>query len=471
MLKRILKTLALSLLLLGMALPARAVSQKEMEQARTITAFWYLRYANNGAGYMEEGKMPATMAELEKMLKETERANLKAFKAVSTPSDYATWDKKKLVAYWSGTFFNSAGLKAEGKVARRRVEGKLNAMTVSAAPAATEQEPAEAAPSETPKPEPAAAEAAPVQPAASAQPAPTEGGAAVDTSVTVEEEPSDRNSRRSGSGSTWIYIVALIVLVGVVVWLVIFASKTMQQSEKKSDDTDSDSEPRRRTSEPKATQPRNETPAADNDEVRALHREIKGLREQCMRLGEENGCLESDLTEARRELDAVRGRLRAAEAMASAASAAPAETVRRDAPAEASRSEAAAVRPEASPERVAPRKVAPVQEEADEPREIYLGRVNPKGLFVRADRRPVADKTVFVLTTTDGYTGSYRVLQMTEVIERCLENPDHYLAGGCTAPDLLATEDAACIRTIQSGTAIFENGCWRMIRKTKIVYE
>ena len=30
MLKRILKTLALSLLLLGMALPARAVSQKEM---------------------------------------------------------------------------------------------------------------------------------------------------------------------------------------------------------------------------------------------------------------------------------------------------------------------------------------------------------------------------------------------------------------------------------------------------------
>ena len=190
-----------------------------------------------------------------------------------------------------------------------------------------------------------------------------------------------------------------------------------------------------------------------------------------MRLGEENGRLESDLTEARRELDAVRGRLRAAEAMASAASAAPAETVRRDAPAAASLLEAAAVRPEASPERVAPRKVAPVQEEADEPREIYLGRVNPKGLFVRADRRPVADKTVFVLTTTDGYTGSYRVLQMTEVIERCLENPDHYLAGGCTAPDLLATEDAACIRTIQSGTAIFENGCWRMIRKTKIVYE
>ncbi|MDE5901833.1 MAG: hypothetical protein K2H21_01300, partial [Muribaculaceae bacterium] len=215
-----------------------------------------------------------------------------------------------------------------------------------------------------------------------------------------------------------------------------------------------------------------EASAGSSDgEVRALHREIKGLREQCMRLGEENGRLEADLSEARRELDALRGRLRAAEAVASATSAAAAAESPRREPAESAGSAPAASRQASPASRPAPRKVAPVTEEVEEPREIYLGRVNPKGLFVRADRRPVADKTVFVLTTTDGYTGSYRVLQATEVIERCLENPDHYLAGGCTAPDLLATEDATCIRTLQSGTAIFENGCWRMIRKTKIVYE
>ena len=77
----------------------------------------------------------------------------------------------------------------------------------------------------------------------------------------------------------------------------------------------------------------------------------------------------------------------------------------------------------------------------------------------------------FALWTADGYTGSYRVIQMEEVVSRCLENPDHYLSGGCTAPDILATDDSTQIRTLQSGTAIFENGCWRMIRKSKIVYE
>ncbi len=88
-----LTTLAAALMMWMLPFGAQAVTQQEMEEARTITAFWYLRYANNGAGYMEEGKMPTTMAQLEKMLKETERTNLKAFKAVSVPQDYAGWDK------------------------------------------------------------------------------------------------------------------------------------------------------------------------------------------------------------------------------------------------------------------------------------------------------------------------------------------------------------------------------------------
>ncbi|MDE5901789.1 MAG: hypothetical protein K2H21_01065, partial [Muribaculaceae bacterium] len=274
MLKRILKTLALSLLLLGMALPARAVSQKEMEQARTITAFWYLRYANDGAGYMEDGKMPSTMTELEKMLKETERANLKAFKAVSTPSDYATWDKKKLVAYWGGTFFNSPGLSAKGKVARRRVEGKLNAMTV-ASPTAEAAAPAEQPAAAQAQDVAAKAPAAP-QPAVAADAPVRETARAVDSSVAVVEEPEVRQDRRGGSGSTWIYIVALIVLVGVVIWLVIFASKTMQQSESRHDDASDDEGRvrRRQPAEASSAALHAEASARSSDrEVRAQHRE------------------------------------------------------------------------------------------------------------------------------------------------------------------------------------------------------
>lgn len=486
MLKRIITTLALPLLLLGVALPAWAVTQKEMEQARTITAFWYLRYANNGSGYLEEGKTPASMAELEKMLKETERTNLKAFKAVQSPSDYASWDKEKLVAYWGDTFFNSPGLKAEGKVARSRVKGKLRAMTV-AAPART-PDAADAAPSQaeatTPSPTPASPTSAqPEVPDAEAiaGQARAAESAAVATVDAEAEEP--RAERRSNSGSTWVYIVALVILVGVVVWLVVFASKTMQEGNnaaprrREEDEQNQLPSPRAFADPAVASAPVQEAPAParqaeaeDSAETRALRREVKGLREECMRLGEENGRLQSDLSEARRELEALRGRLRAADAVTSVASATSSvrEEVEEQPAVQAAPVAPAAVRQQPAP---APRKVAPIQEDAEEIREIYLGRVNPKGLFVRADRRPVAEKTVFVLTTTDGYTGTYRVLQMAEVIGRCLDNPDHYLAGGCTAPDVLATEEATQICTLQSGTAIFENGCWRMIRKTKIVYE
>lgn len=487
MLKRIITTLALPLLLLGVALPGWAVTQKEMEQARTITAFWYLRYANNGSGYLEEGKTPASMAELEKMLKETERTNLKAFKAVQAPSDYASWDKEKLVAYWGGTFFNSPGLKAEGKVARNRVKGKLKAMTVaapspaSAAPAA-ETTPAASASSAQPQPQ---AQVEPQGALPSAEAIAEQAQAAESAAVaTIDAETSETKSeRRNSGGSTWIYIVALIILVGVVVWLVIFASKTMQEGNKaegrrQDEDADVDAPrlPAAREYAPAAVaQPEpqsvvRQAVAEESADVKGMRREIKGLREECMRLGEENGRLKSDLAEARREVEALRGRLRAADAVASAASVAG--NAREEAE-EAETPVQPAVQPaeQRQPAAPAPRKVEPIREEAEEMREIYLGRVNPQGLFVRADRRPVADKTVFVLSTTDGYTGSYRVLQIAEVIERCLDNPDHYLAGGCTAPDILATDDATQIRTLQSGTAIFENGCWRMIRKTKIVYE
>ena len=479
-----LTTLAAALMMWMLPFGAQAVTQQEMEEARTITAFWYLRYANNGAGYMEEGKMPTTMAQLEKMLKETERTNLKAFKAVSVPQDYAGWDKKKLVGYWGGTFFNSPGLSAQGKVARSRVEKKINAMTISAPaaaaqPSAAAPEAAVAAATETPKEATAPAAGATEMPDASQI---VNQAQVVDsTALAVEESALDsRPERKSSSSTTWIYIVALCILVGVVVWLVIFASKTMQQGNQEAQapapapvtPPHVEDEPlahapagRRRQTQQEVIEEHNEpiipepavaAPGASHSaEVGALNREIKNLREECLRLGEENGRLQSDLADARRELEALRGRLRAAGAVTSAASVAGPQP-----------------RPAAQPERPAAPAPTP-RREPEEPmhREIYLGRVNPRGLFVRADKRPVEEKSVFVLTTTDGYTGTYRVIQLDEVIERCLDNPEHYLGGGCTAPDLLATEEATAIRTLQSGTAVFEDGCWRMIRKTKIVYE
>ena len=54
--------------LLSFPLLSYGVSQKEMEQARTIAAKAYLRYANDGSGYLDDLN-PTTMDEREASLK------------------------------------------------------------------------------------------------------------------------------------------------------------------------------------------------------------------------------------------------------------------------------------------------------------------------------------------------------------------------------------------------------------------
>lgn len=86
------------------AIPSFAVTDREMEAARTMAAKHYLRYANNGSDYLDKLN-PSTMSELTTFLKAKEKENIKSFNAVAVPKDYASWDKAKLVKYWSVTFF------------------------------------------------------------------------------------------------------------------------------------------------------------------------------------------------------------------------------------------------------------------------------------------------------------------------------------------------------------------------------
>lgn len=474
-----------AMLIVASSLSVSAVTRQEMEKAQATAALWYLRYANNGSDYLEKLD-PASVAELEQSLKSKEKENIKAFKAVAVPTDYAAWDKAKLVDYWSGTFFKSTGLDAQGTAARTRVKNKLQAMEVSAPETKAPETPSEEAAS--PATDPAAivdaAEETPDFPTAQEVMEQTADSVASDSlaaaaDVTVEDG-------KKSSSSTWIYIVALVILVGVVIWLVIFASKTMQNSEKKGRRDVSDTEEEEDDDQPLMlpTRGRSNTPdystdyseeedeepeeevvltgndsklrekfaramAAKDEEIRSLNREIHDLRNECLKLGEENGRLNSDLTLARRELDALNGRLKAASAVTNVAGGAASRSMNSSS--------------------YASKDVAPSRS-SGEKREIFLGRVNSKGIFVRADKHIVAEKTVFVLTTSDGYTGSYRVVQDADVISRVLDNPEYYLAGGCVAQDINDTEEARGIKTINAGTAVFESGCWRVARKSKISY-
>lgn len=463
-----------------------AVSDSEMEQARVIAAQWYLRWTNNGSDYLES-LHPKTMGELEGKLKAKEKENIKAFKSVAVPKDYANWDKAKLTEYWGTTFFKSSGLKEEGRGARLKVRKLVGQMSVADKSA---EKPAEKPTEEAPQLPSAGAPvdtAAPVM--ADANPLPTaeeviEEQAAVDSTLGDTEEVEPEVKKNNSSASTWMYVIALILLIGVVIWLVVFASKTMQGGEKKEKEEEEDEAPLapkapKRAVKAAPVEAQYSAPEVDSDyaddaptekaerslrekfartlaskdeEIRVLHREIHDLRDECMKMGEENGRLKSDLTVTQRELEALRGRLRAADAVASAASSAP-------------------EKPERLVDEVRPAARRNEKDAPAEERTIYLGRVNSKGIFVRADRKPVEGKSMFMLTTSDGFTGTFRVLQFAPTIDMALENPEYYLAGGCVAPDITDTEEADGIRTVSAGTAIFEEGCWRLLRKAKIAYE
>lgn len=436
------------LIILMAAIPAfsaLAVTDKEMEQAKTIAAKAYLRYANDGSGYLDDVKA-TTMSELQSKLKAKEKENLKAFNSVKIPGDYASWDKAKLVEFWSITFFTSPNLSDKGKIAKSTVKKRISAMTVSA--------PAPAAPKETEKPEattPATtAETAAPQTDAAAPAA--EEVPSADAAIEKQEEiladqnaiaQAEEETRLSGQkdDNTWIYVIVLVILVGVVIWLVVFAANMMKK-QKPAEDAEgtpagagaSDSELRAQFS--KAMAKKNEElkgvadrlELSENEQAR-LMRTVENLKDENLRLKEEISRLKMQ-----------------------------------------ARQQPAAAPVDAAP--VAREAVAAVpQPERRMPSVIYLGRANSRGLFVRADRRITPGHTIYRLDTRDGLVGTFHVVDEPEVTEVALNNPVEYLAGGCNAIDIEDTAGASRIVTENAGTALFEDGKWKVLRKSRIRYE
>lgn len=428
-------------LALSFAFPSFAVSDKEMEEARTIAAKLYLRWSNDGSGYLDDVSAK-TMSQLEASLKPKEKENLKAFKAVKVPSDYASWDKARLVEFWGVTFFTSPGLSESGKRAKGRVKNKVQAMKVSA-PEVKKEEPKPADAQAKPEEKPALAETPEEHiPAPSAQAAAEkqEDILADQTAIAEAEAEAEATAapRSKGSNKTWIYVAILVVLIGVVIWLMVFAANML----KKQGPEDGD-----------------EVLAADNDRLakseRAAKSKLADTEQRMKALEESNAELQREISRLTKRLEESRAneeRLRADLASAKAGKG------------------AAAIAPAAAPQ-------APRREQAQQPakkpviNEIYLGRANAKGQFVRGDRRPVAGNTVFRLDTTDGMVGTFRLADNADAMELALSNPLQYLAGACNSDNYADAATATRIVTEDPGTAILEGGCWKVLRKSRIRFE
>lgn len=399
---------------------AFSVTQKEMEQARTIAAKCYIRWVNNGSGYLDEIN-PTTMEELEKSLKPKEIENIKAFKAIPVPTDYQSWDKAKLVEYWAVTAFQNKGLQEAGRGGRIRARTLINKMNI-AAPAPAQTQPA--APTEN-------KEAAPEKPAEANVAEPASSQESIDSSIMadeslilegMEDEAEDIDVDKAVN-YTWVYIMVLAILVALIIALVVYAANVMKknaaETERKYREEDEESEP---------VNEYTESLLADKDlEIAMLNKKLESATRQ-------NNELKLKLEALASEVESLRARK----------------------PVEVEGSSGLT-------------QTSPVRKESL--RSIYLGRANAKGIFVRADRTLNIGHSLFILDTSDGYSGSFRVADSPAAWSLALSNPKEYLSYACVGYDLENTAGVSKIVTEESGTAMFEGGCWKVIRRAKIRYE
>lgn len=415
------------------AIPSFAVTDREMEAARTLAAKHYLRYANNGSDYLDNLN-PSTMSELTGALKTKEKENIKSFNAVAVPKDYASWDKARLVEYWSNTFFKSSGLKEDGKKCLGILAKKLNKLTVGA-PATPK---AEASESKTTTAEPVGKLAETSSPAVAETPASSVAPIAEtpeDLTAVADADAglADEQPRRA-SNTGW-YVAILVVLIGVVIWLVMYASKSIKESGGTIVD-------------------KKESEREIRDAKRAAKEEINGMREQyATSLAAKNDeikqlkvkceSLESQLEETRRELSRVQNRISASSSQSqSAASASSASSV-------------------AEPSRQKATSLPPV---------VYLGYVNQRGLFVKASRSLNPDSSVYRMDIPDGHHGTYSVANTSEVLDRVLSDIGLWLEGGCVIENPQDADIATGILTIEQGEALFADNTCRVIKKARIKF-
>lgn len=443
------------------AIPSFAVTDKEMEQARAIAAKHYLRYANNGSDYLDKLN-PTSVAELTKGLKAKELENIKSFNAVSTPKDYASWDKKKLTEYWSSTFFKSPGLKEDGKKCLSILAKNLDKINVGA-PAPTPAPEAEDKTAQASDNSKAPESAQGVDQPSSSAPDPAEEDVLADVAAQAQADAGLSEERpEKQSGTVW-YIIILVILVGVVIWLVMYASKSMKENGiALADSKAGEKEVRELKRAAKEDQAKMREQYVSS--LTSKNDEIKQLKKRCESLEEQLNAVILERDAARRDLDAARSEVvRERARMQELAQRDPKPVVSDQRP----RQQAA---PQRQPEPAVDRKVKPAPVGNGLPPKVYLGYVNQRGLFVKASRSLNPESSVFFMDIPDGHHGTFRVANEPEITDRLLADPKLWLEGGCVIVNPEDADIATEIATLENGEAYFADNTCRVVKKARIKF-
>lgn len=123
-----------------------------------------------------------------------------------------------------------------------------------------------------------------------------------------------------------------------------------------------------------------------------------------------------------------------------------------------------------------PKKEEPKKEESQapamgEPRILFMAKPDENDNFSRSSSQYEPGNSIFELTTMNGKSGSFTVINKAEAHKLALLMPGDTLTRACSGNNIQSTAGRSRIVTDRAGRAQLENGKWHIVVKAIIHYE
>ena len=105
------------------------------------------------------------------------------------------------------------------------------------------------------------------------------------------------------------------------------------------------------------------------------------------------------------------------------------------------------------------------------PKRLFLTKPDANDYFIRTTEVVEIGNSIFELSTNDGVTGTFKVIDNPEVHQFALMMPTENLVRACTGKGIQISNGKTSIVTDREGTARLENGRWHVAVKAIIHYE
>ena len=119
----------------------------------------------------------------------------------------------------------------------------------------------------------------------------------------------------------------------------------------------------------------------------------------------------------------------------------------------------------------APKREEPKATVLGEPRILFMAKPDEADNFSRSSSQYEPGNSIFELTTMDGKSGSFTVINKSDVHKLALLMPGDTLTRACSGNNIQSSAGKSRIVTDRAGRAQLENGKWHIVVKAIIHYE